>query len=270
MKRSIIPVEPTEDVLFDEKLMAEYEDLLIRRDQVYRDAGSYLVAYTQEFGDLINESFELKIACIKKKKTISYCRRRMNRGLNIDTDKMQEEIDKEMTLYNEQLQEMLRRTEEAKNSKPVGDYRFNRAKKIYRRLAKILHPDINCRTMQDQRLRELWEQITEAYRKSDVEALEDLEVLVRKAMDEMGDEGFELDPFDLEGRIERVEGQINDTLTTEPYIYGEILRDEEKKQARRDELLAEKEDYKEYLEALTKTLEEMLQEGGVRLVWTMN
>ena len=83
----------------------EYEELLLRRDQLFRESGSYMTAYTQEFGDLITANFELKVECIKKKKTISYCRRRMNRGLAIDTTRMQAEIDQEMTLYYTQLRD---------------------------------------------------------------------------------------------------------------------------------------------------------------------
>ena len=44
MKRSI---ELNDD------LYSEYEELLLRRDQMNVEADSYLVAYTREFGDLI-------------------------------------------------------------------------------------------------------------------------------------------------------------------------------------------------------------------------
>ena len=93
---------------------------------------------------------------------------------------------------------------------------------------------------------------------------------IGKAMDDLGDDSFELNLDDIEARIERVENQINDILTTEPYIYGELLEDEEKKQAYREQLQAEHGDYEQYLESLTKTLDEMLREGGVTLVWQMN
>ena len=102
---------------------------------------------------------------------------------------------------------------------------------------------------------------------SDVDELDDLEVLVNKAMEEMGDEGFEIDFSDIEDRIERVERQINDILTTEPYTYGEILNDKEKKAAFLEQLKAEHDDYEQYLDILTKSLEEMLNAGGVTLVW---
>lgn len=248
----------------------EYEELLLRRDQLFRESGSYMTAYTQEFGDLITANFELKVECIKKKKTISYCRRRMNRGLAIDTTRMQAEIDQEMTLYYTQLREMLDDTERAKKAGTISEYRLSRAKKIYRRLTKILHPDINKKTAENENLMELWTRIAEAYQKSDVDELDDLEVLVRRAMEEMGDDSFELNLDDIETRIERVENQINEILTTEPYIYGEILCDEEKKQAYKEQLQAEHDDYEQYLESLTKALDEMLREGGVTLVWQMN
>lgn len=248
----------------------EYEELLVRRDQLFKEAVSYLTVYTAEFGDLITENFKLKIECIKKKKTINYCRRRMNRGLAIDTANMQAEIEREMKLYYEDLKKMMADTESAKNAKDVGEFRFNRAKKIYRRLAKILHPDINKRTEADDYLSELWRRIVIAYRCSDTDALDDLEVLVRRAMEDLGEKGFELDNTDIEKRIERVEGEINEILTTEPYIYGEILKDEEKSNALKEQLKIERDDYEQYLETLTKTLEAVLREGGATLIWKMN
>ncbi len=248
----------------------EYEELLLKRDQLFRESGACLTAYTQEFGDMITANFEIRIECIKKKKTISYCRRRMNRGLSIDSARMQEEIDSEMTLYYRQLKEMLDDTDRAKKAGTISAYRLTCAKRIYRRLTKLLHPDINKRTGENDKLMELWTRIAKAYQMSDVDELEDLEVLVRNAMEELSDKGFELNSDDLEKRIERVENQINEIITTEPYIYGELLENEEKKQAYREQLKAEHDDYERYLESLKKALDDMLREGGIKLIWKMN
>ena len=51
----------------------KYEELLLKRDQLNKDAGSIHTAYMKEFGELLLENFELKIDCIKKKKMIAYC-----------------------------------------------------------------------------------------------------------------------------------------------------------------------------------------------------
>ena len=83
----------------NKELYKEYEDLLMRRDQMYKDADSYQIEYNREFGDLITKNFELKIECIRRKKTIAACLRRMNRNLPIDVSEMMEDIEKEMTAY---------------------------------------------------------------------------------------------------------------------------------------------------------------------------
>lgn len=254
----------------NEAALDEYEELLVKRDQLNKEAASYMVVYTQEYGDLVVENFELKVECIKIKKMISYCRRRINRGLVVNSDHMLRDIDKEMTLYYAELKDLVEHTKSAKKAEDVGAFRFTRSKKIYRRLAKVLHPDVNEKTMENEKLRELWDRIVKAYNKSDVNELDDLEVLVRKALEELGDSGFEIDYSDIEERITRVERQINDILTTEPYIYGEMLNDEEKKQAHKNLLKEEHDDYEQYLKNLTSVLEETLKNGGTTLTWKMD
>ena len=249
--------------------MKEYEDLLLRRDRIIKECDSIVIAYTLEFGEMTRRSFELKIECIRKKKSIAYCQRQINRGLNIDTDAMNDMIEHEMAAYYDELQEIIERNNMAKDSETVDEYRIQRARKIYRRLAKKLHPDINARTAENGTLRNLWEQVVLAYRMSDIEALEDLEALVRKAMDELGEEGFEYDTANLEERIERLEAQIADILSTEPYTYREILRDDEKRAAKKQELEDEIAEYEKYLEELTAALDKLLNHKGVNIIWKM-
>ena len=250
--------------------LAHYEELLLQCDKLIKESGSILVAYMKEFGEMLVANFELKVECIKEKKRISYCRRRMNRGLAVDVEKMDSEIEKEMKLYIFQLNDMIEETEEAKNASHVSEYLLSRAKKIYRRLAKLLHPDINERTMEDAELKELWNRIAQAYRMSEVDELEDLELLVRKVMMERGVETFVVVCKDLEQRIERVERQINEILSTEPYTYRELLSDEARIQEYKNRLQEEHDDYERYLELLRKSLEEMLQGGGAKLQWRLD
>lgn len=260
----------TNNTSTNQNLLDEYSSLLLRRDHLFRDAGSYQVMYTAEFGELIAANLELKVACIKEKKTISYCRRRMNRGLAIDVERMQGEIEKEMTLYREQLDEMLGDVERAKAAKTIGQFESSRSKRIYRKLAKLLHPDIFPAVNEDEELRDLWQRIVEAYYRCDVDALEELEIVARAKLKEYGADEWEVEADNLEERIERVERQINDILTTEPYTYCELLHDESKKKAHREELQAEHDEYEAYLAELKKTLEAMLSEGGIKILWNMN
>lgn len=89
-------------------------------------------------------------------------------------------------------------------------------------------------------------------------------------MESVGEETFACKIEDIEKKIERLERQINDIVTTEPYTYREVLCDDEKKEALKTQLEEEYEDYKQYLETLKGTLENMLCQGGASLVWGMN
>ena len=68
---------------------AKYEELLIRKDEVKKQAFQYERAYVREFGDLILEVFQLKLESIRKKKTIEYCQVFANRGESVDQNALQ-------------------------------------------------------------------------------------------------------------------------------------------------------------------------------------
>ncbi len=105
----------------NKELYNEYEELLMKRDQMYKEADSYQIGYDREFGDLITRNFELKIECIRRKKTIAACMRRINRGLVIDVSEMMKDIEKEMTAYYIRLKDMNKEIAGAKDAEPVAD-----------------------------------------------------------------------------------------------------------------------------------------------------
>ena len=175
-----------------------------------------------------------------------------------------------MKLYKVQLMDMQMDLKAANNSKTSDSFSVSRSKKIYRRLSKLIHPDVNAKTESNEKLRELWERISVAYHTNNAEELENLEILVRKALEELGDEGFEIDMEGIEDRIDRVERQINDIITSEPYTYKEILASKDKIEAFRNQLTEEYKDYEEYLETLKKALNEILLGKGINTTWEMN
>ncbi len=248
-------------------LYNEYEELLMKRDQMYKEADSYQIDYNREFGDLIIKNFELKIECIRRKKIITACMRRMNRGIAIDVGEMMKDIEKDMTAYYIRLKDVSEEMVAAKDAKIVDGYSVSRSKKIYRRIAKRIHPDVNKKTGNNEDLKDLWTRTVKAYRMSEAEELENLEVLVRKKLKELGDEGFEINLDDIEERIERIEMQIHEIATTEPYIYGELLVDEEKKNSLMEALEEEKTDCDNYIRQLDAELEKLIGKEGISLVW---
>ena len=258
------------DLIGNEDRFEEYTDLIARRDQLIKDCTSIQICYTKEFGEQLIKNFELKLECIKLKKSISYCRRVLNRGQSININSMNEAVEREMTVYKLELGDMKRDRRAAENSETVDAFRLSRSKKIYRRLSKLIHPDVNSRTEKDEKLRELWERISEAYRHSDAEELEDLEILVKIALEDLGDEGFELDLDDIEERIERIEKQIEDIVSSEPYVFREILESKEKTENFHNQLSEEYKDYETYRDTLQKALDEILIGNGFNTTWKLD
>lgn len=162
------------------RLMSEeYRELLERRDQLLKDAKAYEDAYIREFGSLIAGNYKIQLECIKIKKAINYCRRRLNRRLTIDSSNMKAEIDQEMKWYY------------ARHHDPV--------------------PERDAPNME-------------------VPA-EDIATLKE---------------------------QIREIITSEPYVYGEFLADQEKMEEHRRQLVEEHHDYETYLHILADYLREIL------------
>ena len=247
----------------------QYEQLLLQRDHYRKAAGQFLIAYTREFGDRINEVFEKKIECIRLKKTIAACQVFINRGETIDVDAMNERIRKEMARYYAQLEEILDETRTAKEGTPVPMAIVIEIRRIYRRLAKMLHPDINPMTSTLTQLMDIWNRVCIAYHSNNVEELRDLEVLARSALEQIGAGDISIEIPDIEDRIERLEREIGEILTTEPYTYRYLLADPEQAEEKKASLDAEFWEYEEYRQSLEKTLDAILIESGRTLTWRM-
>ena len=227
----------------------EYETLLLERDQALKEAGQTWTAYLQNFGRLLTDLYEVKIDCIKCKKTIAYYQ-------NAE--------------YYANLKKMLADSERCRKAKDSTAYEVQRSKTLYRRLAKLLHPDINPETDRHEELLELWNRITYAYALNDIKALSELEVLVRKALKDLGLGRIKIEIPDIEDRIEELKKEIEQIRTTTPYIYRDLLNDDEEVEKKKQELAEELEEYRSYKEKLNAVIEGMLAGGQITLQWHMN
>ena len=247
----------------------EYEMLLLQRDQYRKEATQILITYTKRFGDRINTVFEKRIHCIRLKKTIRLCQNALNHGESIDIDNIRSRIDTEMTAYYKQLEEMLDETRTAKEYRQIPAVTAMEIKRIYRKLAKQIHPDINPESRTLPALQDLWNRIVIAYQNNDVKELRELEVLTANALNQM-DKQIEINIPDLEEKIEALRDEISMITGTIPYIYKFMLEDPEKIR-KKDELLKRKlEECDEYIEELQSVLDEMISQEGRKITWRMN
>lgn len=247
-----------------------YETLLLERDQVRKEAGQIWTAYLKAFGQLVTQVYEEKVECVKRKKAITFCQQAINHGGTVDADKLRGYLDAEMANYYANLKSMQQDYETSKASGMSTEYEVQRSKTLYRRLAKLLHPDINPATAKEEKLMELWNRAVTAYGHNDVKELAELEVLVGNALKELQIGEITVDIPDIEEKIEALKEEIEEIKQTEPYTYKELVGSEEKSRNKTLELENELETYRQYHTELDRVLQGMIDGGRVHIQWPMN
>ena len=248
----------------------EYGSILLERDQIRKEAGQIWTVYTATFGQLIAGVYEEKLECIKCKKTLSFYQMALNHGGVVDADALQKYLDKEMAAYYANLKRLLEDHDRCKKAGHSTDYDVKRSKELYRRLAKLLHPDINPETDRQEALRELWQRVMTAYAHNSVKDLAELEVLVRKALKDLGIGEIKVEIPDIEEKIEALKAEIEEIRSTEPYTYGPLLDDSAAVEKKKKDLEEELRSYQKYREELDAMIQEMLSGGKVKIKWLMN
>lgn len=236
---------------------AQYEELLLKRDELEKEAELILLEYTRVFGDITTEIFELKVNCIVLKKAISFCVIAKNTGNVVDKDALTKFIVVQMAVYQEELDEMVRKNELSKSSSKISAYAEKEIKRIYRKLAKLLHPDISNLTKEYPVFEELFQRILIAYQCNNYKELKELEFLTNRALEELGEQNFEVVIDNIEEKIESLRGDIYTIKNSIPYIYKELLENAKKMEEKMKEFEDERETYRSYKEELEKTLEEL-------------
>lgn len=246
-----------------------YEELLLRRDNLRKEALLIESQYIKVFGDLILQVFQKTIDCIKKKKIIGYWQTFVNRGEVVNQNDLQEYLEKEMEGYNEQLKDMVDANEAVKSTGQITEAELLQVKKLYRRMAKQIHPDINPKTAEVPELMELWQRIVIAYGCNELKDLMELEVFVQRALEQMGVGKIEVEIPDIDDKIQKLEEEIKEIMETDPYQYKYLLEDAEAVEIKLSDLKEELQNYTEYEKQLDEVLKELMINGG-GFVWQMN
>lgn len=248
---------------------ARYEELLLTRDNLQKEAFQYERAYVREFGDMILDIFRKKIECIRKKKTIEYCQSAANHGRSIDQEQLQEYLRKEMEMFQKQLDAMVADAENAKNSKLVSEVDLLMIKRIYHKLVRLVHPDINPLTKETPELAELWQRIQMAYNCNDKKGMQKLEFLTTTILEQLGIGTLEMEIPDIKEKIAEIEAEIVTIRETDPYQYKYLLEDPKAFDEKKADLAQELKSYEEYADQLD-TILKGLMENGVSFIWRMN
>lgn len=248
---------------------SRYEELLLTQDQLRKEARIWHGLYVKEFGELHLSLFEKQITCIKKKKLIGYYQAAINHGGVIDQTEIDAMLAKEMQEYQQKLQDMLAENDAAKKMTEISSVKLLKIKRIYHRLAKQLHPDINPMTAEVPEIMELWNAVVTAYNCNSLEDMEEAELLVNEALKKIGMDCREIEIPDLPKKIAALEEAITKIRETDPYQYKYLLEDSEAVKEKRHDLETQIKNYTEYERELDTVIDGLLN-SGVKILWKMN
>ena len=224
----------------------KYESLLLRRDQLKKDALHYRRSYIKEFGELINKIFEKKIRCIELKKSISFCMLSVNQGKKTDMTELKIYIELRMSEYHTQLNDMISELNSTKHDGTISAQDVKEIKSIYRKIARRLHPDLSSVTEERPELYELWQQVSIAYKCNDLKALSESDFLIERALQQLGVDCQTSVIPDIAEKIATLEADIQKIITTEPYTYKLILEDPYEISEKKEMLKLEYQQYCDY------------------------
>lgn len=248
---------------------AKYEELLLQKSALEKEALIWEQNYVRVFGELIIEIFNEKIKCIKKKKAISFCQAAINRGRAVTEEKIEKCVEEESRRYQKTLDSMIEEHKAAKAAGSVTELELLTIKKIYHKLVKLIHPDLNPNFAGNEKFQELWFQIVVAYNGNDLNSLQELENLVAKALEQSGQNVEKIEILDIEKKIADVEEEIKTIKETTPYQYQFLLLDPNAVAEKKKQLEEELRQYKEHANQLDQILKGML-EDGVPIIWETN
>lgn len=242
------------DIDYQETDLDVFKSLIFKRDKLKKDEANAYLEYIRTFGELLEKRFSLQIECIKNKKIISICQAQKNRGEDIIfLSPIEKEVDKEMEEYYEDLQTIHKISSE----KPqlISEYELMLIKKKYRRIAMSIHPDLHSEYAKDLELITLWECVKSAYKNNDLQALEEVEILVAEYLKKHG-EDVVVDVENIKEKIYTIKKEIDTIVSNDPYRFKFILKDSFAIKKKKEEFEADIEECQAYLNELLRKLSE--------------
>jgi hypothetical protein len=219
-----------------EALREELAKLLTDRDYLTTTVLSAIEAeYNLKIGCLEYEAFTLECQMRRARRRLELARSYVNRNEQITSAIIESALDDEFSQWQAKIEEMRRSLEEAhafEQCPRLSATATREMQKLYRQLAKRLHPDLNPH--QTERERNLWLQVAAAYRDGALEELRTLSLLLDGELPSADSSEAQTSVLDnvrrrrdeLRAHIERALAHLAHIKTTPPYTLQQKLNDE--------------------------------------------
>ncbi len=233
-------------------VVLEYQNSMFLANDIERK-------YNACFGILEVDKFKTTIDIIKLKKKIAYIIAMKNNNMPIDENVMESYAESELEKENLMYEKLLENVKKSKMTFSMSDEDEKALKKIYYKIAKLIHPDLHPNYALDDEIKELWNKTLMCYETGNIEELN----LVLEAVLVKTNGNTEIDDKDLESKIIEYKKRIEKIRTTKPYILERYLVDTYTINEHKNELGEEISKLKEYKEALEEQVSFYLEGGNL-------
>ena len=235
----------------------EYRRLILKRDSLKKEAFNYQEEYYRRFGDYIRELFEVRIKCISLKKKISYCQMRVNRNEKIEKASLDVFVENFMKDYYVALDNLIKHVDDLRKAPRLSLQEVEEIKRLYRYIAKKIHPDMYSELFKRADVRELWNRAMLAYKCNNLKELREIKVLVDSLH-----ANNEIVIDDIEDKIADVKDEIDTILHSDSYQYKFLLEDDKKIEDKINEFNRKIEEFSSYKKELEATFNTFHIEGN--------
>lgn len=246
-------------------MRTELSMLLLERDELqFVICKNIETEYMLKLGSIEYKAYEAQCAALRLKRKIELIQAKKNRQEKVIISAIEETLDNEFAEYQKQLDEQIEKMNDAlkrSKSEVLSDEDNKELKKLYRKIVKALHPDINPEVSEAQV--QLFDNAVSAYKNGDLGTLRIIGEMVgnnplpeqhKDAMTQLVEERER-----LQGLLKSIRESIENIKSEYPYTMKDILEDAEKTEQKKQELESILEQYNELISIYKAKIEEMLR-----------
>ena len=134
-----------------EDLYKRYVRLLLEKEKIVKTNFQVQQRFIELFGDLRLEMLKVEIEIAKIKKEMEYLVRKKNRNESYDLEEMDDFVNQALEGMKAQYERMKEEQAQLKNKKMLSQEEVKEVKRLYRRLVKLVHPDLNPHQTKEQK-----------------------------------------------------------------------------------------------------------------------
>ena len=225
-----------------ERLRTELSMLMLERDELkFVICKNIEAEYMLKLGGLEYKAYEAQCNVLRLKRQLELMQARLNRQESIVMAVIETILNTEFAEYQKKLDEQVGKMNEAierSNADVLSEEETKELKKLYRKIVKALHPDMNPNITDAQR--QLFDNAVMAYKNGNLDALRAIAGMI-------GDADLQVTQTDAKARLleekkslekllENAREEIQTIKSEYPYTMKELLADDEKVEARKREL----------------------------------